>query len=85
MQVMVGKWGNNLAVRFPSDVVQAARLHDSERVDIEVEDGAIVIRRAQPRVALSALFQGRSPEEWRTAYAGAYDWGGDIGREAIPE
>ena len=85
MQVMVGKWGNNLAVRFPSDVVQAAKLHDSERVDIEVADGAIVIRRAEPRLTLAALFDGHSPAEWRAAYAHAYDWGEDAGREAVPE
>jgi hypothetical protein len=25
------------------------------------------------------------PEEWRAAYAGAFDWGPDVGREVVEE
>lgn len=85
VRVTVGKWGNNLAVRLPGEIVEAARLHDGERVDIEELDGAIVIRRTEPRIALEDLFRGRTPAEWRAAYADAYDWGPDLGREAVPE
>ena len=84
-QVTVGKWGNNLAVRLPGGVVQAARLQDGERVDIEAHDDGIMIRRIEPRGILEELFRGKTPEEWRTAYADAYDWGADVGREVIPE
>jgi len=31
------------------------------------------------------LFRGKTPEEWRALYAGAYDWGPDVGREIIEE
>ena len=79
-KVTVGKWGNNLAVRLPSDVVQAISLHDGERVDVSTVDGEIVIRRVQPHVALEELFRGQSPKEWRAAYADAFDWGSDRGR-----
>ena len=44
-QVIVGKWGKSLAVRVPIDVAAAAGLVDGEAVEIEVVDGAIVIRR----------------------------------------
>lgn len=84
-QVTVGKWGNNLAVRLPGEIVQAVSLHDGERVDVSVVDGQVLIRRVEPRVTLQALFGGKTPEEWRAAYADAYDWGPDLGREAIPE
>lgn len=84
-QATVGKWGNNLAVRFPGDVVQAIGLHDGARVEVEIQGASIVIRRADPRVVLDELFEGKSAEEWRTAYAGAYDWGPDLGREAVAE
>ncbi len=84
-QVTVGMWGNNLAVRLPGEVVQATSLHDGERVDISTVDGEIVIRRVQPRVALDELFRGQTPEEWRAAYADAFDWGLDRGREIVPE
>ena len=84
-QVTVGKWGNNLAVRLPNDVVQAISLHDGERVDVSTVDGEIVIRRVEPQVALEELFRGRTPKEWRAAYADAFDWGPDHGREIVPE
>jgi hypothetical protein len=37
------------------------------------------------RLALEELFEARSPEEWRAAYAAAFDLGPDIGRENVRE
>ena len=34
---------------------------------------------------LEALFRGRSSDEWRALYAGAYDWEPDAGREVVEE
>lgn len=85
VQVTVGRWGNNLAVRLPAEIVDAIKLRDGERVEIEEHDGRAVIRRARQRVSLEDLFRGRSPDEWRADYAGAYDWGPEVGREIIPE
>jgi antitoxin MazE len=85
MQVTIGKWGKNLAIRLPGEIVKAAGLNDGERVEIETRDGDIVIRRTTPHFTLEELFRGRSPEEWRAAYTGAYDWGPDVGREAVEE
>ncbi len=91
-EVTVGRWGKNLAirfpgaiVRFPGAIVKAAGLSDGERVEIETHDGEIVIRRAVPHFTLEGLFAGRSPREWRAAYAGAFDWGPDVGREVVEE
>ena len=84
-QATVGRRGNGLAVRLPGDIVQAIRLYDGERVEVEVQDGGIVIRRAEPRVVFEELFVGKTTEEWRVAHAGAYDWGPDFGREAVME
>ena len=85
VQVTVGRWGNNLAVRLPGEIVDAIKLRDGERVEIDAQDGEVVIRRARPRVVLEDLFRGRSPDEWRADYARAYDWGPDVGREIVPE
>jgi antitoxin component of MazEF toxin-antitoxin module len=82
-QARVGKWGNNLAVRLPGEVVRSARLREGERVEVEAQADTIIIRRLDPAVALEALFRGRTAEEWRAVYAGAYDWGADIGREIV--
>jgi len=84
-QAIVGRWGKSLAIRIPGEVANAAGIGGGERVEIEARDGDIVIRRAAPRCTLGELFRGRSPEEWRAAYAGSYDWGRDVGREAVEE
>ncbi len=84
-QATVGKWGKNLAVRFPGEIAKAARLSDGERVEIEALDGDIVIRRAVPHFTLEDLFKGKNPKQWRAAYGGAFDWGPDVGREIVEE
>jgi antitoxin MazE len=84
-QITVGRWGKNLAVRFPGEIASAAGIREGERVEIDTLDGAIIIRRSPLHFTLEELFRGRSPAEWRAAYAGAYDWGPDVGREAVEE
>ena len=84
-QVTVGRWGKNLAIRFPGAIVKAAGLSDGERVEIETHNGEIVIRRAVPHFTLEELFAGKGQREWRAAYAGAFDWGPDVGREVVEE
>jgi antitoxin MazE len=81
----IGKWGNSLAVRIPGDVAAAARLAEGDTVEIEARDDAVIVRHAAPRFSAAELFKGRSAAEWRAVYAGAYDWGPDVGREAVPE
>jgi antitoxin MazE len=81
----VGKWGNNPAVRLPGAIVKAAGLHAGQCVEIAAQEDVITIRRVEPRVTLEALFEGKNPEEWRAAYADAYDWGSDVGREVVAE
>src|ERR1700712_3241974 len=82
---IIGRWGKNLAVRFPSEITTEFRLHEGERVEIESGPEQIVIRRARPRYTLEELFAGKSADEWRAVYAGAYDWGPDTGQEIIEE
>jgi antitoxin MazE len=84
-QAIVGRWGKSLAVRIPGEVANAAGIGGGERVEVEARDGDIVIRRAVPRFTLEELFRGKTAEQWRALYAGAYDWGPDVGREAVEE
>jgi antitoxin MazE len=81
----LGKWGNSLAVRIPGDVAAAARLAEGDAVEIEARADVVIIRPAAPRFSAAELFKGRSTAEWRALYADAYDWGPDVGREAVPE
>jgi antitoxin MazE len=84
-EAIVGKWGKNLAIRLPGETARAVALHDGERVEIETRDGEIVIRRSIPHFTLDELFAGKSARQWRAAYAGAFDWGPDVGREIVEE
>ncbi|HUY37626.1 MAG TPA: AbrB/MazE/SpoVT family DNA-binding domain-containing protein [Candidatus Binataceae bacterium] len=84
-EVIVGKWGKNLAIRVPRRIAKAARLSDGERVEIDALDGDIVIRRAVAHFTIEELFRGKSPKQWRAAYANAFDWGADTGREIVEE
>jgi antitoxin MazE len=83
--IRIGKWGKNLALRVPGDIASEIGLKEGEQVEIEAHDGGIVIRRAAPRFTLEELFAGKSREDWREAYADAFDWGPDVGREIVEE
>ena len=85
VQAIIGKWGNNLAVRITADLARAAHIESGTVVSIESQDGAIVIRRRASKPSLQQLFDGRTPQEWRADYAGAFDWGPDVGREIVEE
>ena len=84
VKVTVGRWGNNLAVRLPAEIVDAIKVRDGEQVEIEARDGQAITRRVRRPVSLEDLFRGKSPDEWPSDYAGAYDWGAGVGREIIP-
>ena len=81
----VGRWGKNLALRFPNEIASQLHLREGERVEIEAGPDQIVLRRAQPHYTLETMFAGKSPAEWQALYADAYDWGADAGREIIEE
>ncbi len=51
----VGRWGKNLAIRVPFEVAKQAGLSNGERVEIEVQDGDIVIRRPVAEARSEAL------------------------------
>ena len=48
-RAVVGKWGNNLAIRVPLEIARDSGLSEGEKVDIETMDGDIVIRRPAAR------------------------------------
>ncbi|MDR3461148.1 MAG: AbrB/MazE/SpoVT family DNA-binding domain-containing protein [Beijerinckiaceae bacterium] len=84
-QAIIGRWGKNLAIRFPADVAKAAGLDDGQTVEIVSCDDEVVIRKLKPDITIEDMFRGKSPEAWREIYTGAYDWGDDLGRERVEE
>ena len=81
MQVQITRWGNSLGLRIPKDIANRAGISEGSRVEIEMEAGHIVVSLARPRYTLDELLQGMSPD----AMSEAFDWGPDLGREAIGE
>ena len=84
-RAVIGRWGKNLAIRFPAEIAKAAGLGDGQRVEIVSSKGAIVIRKLKAEETAESMFAGKSPRAWRALYAGAYEWGPDQGRERIEE
>jgi antitoxin component of MazEF toxin-antitoxin module len=84
-QATIGRWGKNLAVRFPADVVKAVGFADGERVEALAENGQVIIRKIASGFNAERMFRGKRPEEWRALYDNVYDWGVDRGRESVEE
>ena len=84
-QAILGRWGKSLALRLPLEIANKLDFHEGERVEIDAAPDRIVVRKTKPEYRLEELFAGRSSDEWRTIYAGAFDWGPDIGREIVEE
>jgi antitoxin MazE len=65
----VSKWGNSLAVRLPSAVVDALKLKEGDEIVIEVAGARRfeVGRKASPKELLANLrkFRGRLPAGFR--------------------
>lgn len=71
------RWGNSHAVRIPKKVVEQARLHEGQELEIRVEAGRIAINPAQPQLTLEALVEGITPENVHREQ----DWGRPAGKE----
>ena len=84
-RVTVGRWGRSLAIRIPGEIASTAGIDEGQRVDVEASEGNLVIRPVLQQLTLKELFAGKTPAQWRAAYAGAYDWGPDVGREVVEE
>ncbi len=58
MRTEVARWGNSLAVRLPRQVLEQAHITEGTAVDLDVEDGRVVISPATPRYDLADLLAG---------------------------
>lgn len=65
----VAKWGNSLAVRLPSAVVEALDLHEGDQIEIYVEGSRSmgVARKPERAELIERLraFRGRLPADFR--------------------
>lgn len=78
MKVVVKKWGNSASVRIPAAVMEAARLHLDQPVDIREEAGRIVIEPIREvSYDLATLVAGITEENRHEAV----DMGPPVGQE----
>jgi antitoxin MazE len=85
-RAVIGRWGKNLAIRFPVDIAAAAGLRDGERVEIAASKEKIVIRKLPAEGTIDSMFAGRPPQAWRALYREEeFDWGPDLGRERLEQ
>jgi antitoxin MazE len=77
----IQKWGNSLAVRIPAALADQLDFEAGTPVEIEAEDGAIVVRpkNKRPAYRLTDLLKDCKPRQLH----GETDWGPDVGREVI--
>ena len=73
-KAIVGKCGRNLAIRFPRDIVKAAKLTEGARVEISKQGGDIDKPR-HPEFALTSFLR-QTAAQWRAEYARA--WGPEL-------
>ena len=55
MRSRIGTWGGSCAIRLPKFAVETLGLHEGQTVDLQIEDGALVVRRARPVFAIEEL------------------------------
>ena len=81
--VIVGRWGKNLAIRVPAEIVESTGLSDGEKVEIEIQDGDILVRRQSARAL--ARKQAEEAAAEIIAESKNYSLGGISIRELIDE
>lgn len=55
MRSRIGTWGGSCAIRLPKFAVETLDLHEGQTVDLQIEHGALVVRRTQPAYAIEDL------------------------------
>ena len=82
MPSRIERWGESLGIRIPKDVAGRAGLVEGSPVEIEAQNGHIVISRVdRPRYTLEELLVGMTPDGMHEAC----DWGPDVGAEAVED
>ena len=62
MRTEIARWGNSLAVRLPRPITDRMSIAEGTAVELEVEDGRLVIRPSTPRFELDELLAGITPD-----------------------
>jgi antitoxin MazE len=78
MKTQIAKWGNSLALRIPKPVAEAAKLHNGDTLDLDVEGpGAVRMRKPKHKPTLEELVARISDQNRHDET----DWGEPVGAE----
>ncbi|CCQ96515.1 Transcriptional regulator/antitoxin, MazE [[Clostridium] ultunense Esp] len=62
MRTKVQKWGNSLAIRIPSHIVEQLAIHQGSEMEIRVEDHKILLVPKNEKPTLEELLAKVTPE-----------------------
>ena len=74
----LAKWGTSLAVRLPKPILDAAHLKSGDDLDINFQDGVIIIQSVASKPTLQNLVDQITDENLTPET----DWGPPVGNEA---
>src|SRR3712207_496745 len=79
MRTRIDKWGNSLAVRIPAALAREIAMRKGQEVNVDVEDGRLVITAVaeRPRYSLDDILKGFDENEPQEEI----DWGLPVGNE----
>ena len=77
MTTKICTWGNGQGLRLAKDILRLAHLNTGDQVDIEVHDGAIIIRPHD----IDELNIHRLAAEMPADYAPREEWDNPVGNE----
>ncbi|MBK0633387.1 AbrB/MazE/SpoVT family DNA-binding domain-containing protein [Klebsiella aerogenes] len=79
-KVTVKKWGNSPSIRIPVNVMKAAALHVDDQLEVNVEDGRLVLVPVKAKeYSLDELLAGITPDNLHDAV----DFGAPVGKELL--
>ena len=74
MRSHIAKWGNSLSLRLPKAFVERLHLKEGDAVDLDVEDGRLLVTPAKPlydlKELLAEITEGNQPESFDTSPMG---------------
>jgi antitoxin MazE len=78
MRSRVSQWGNSLAIRIPASFSREVRIEAGDTVELQIEDGHLVITPVRTTYSLDELLAGVTEENRHDET----DWGAPVGGEA---
>ena len=78
-QVIIREWGNSCGIRIPKRMLEELNLNVSDKLDVCIEDNAIVLKKAFEHKS----FEARMAEYNNKISIYEFDWGEPKGREML--